>query len=330
MSKDKIYATLSDFDPLPVDWFFPKLIPYGMLTIMEGDPGVGKSFIAMNLAATVSTGGKLPNGERVDKNGVLYCSTEDDPNYTIRPRIDAMGGDANRIRIQENYSPFDDEWFSLLRREIREHKAGFVVMDPFYAYVPSTADMYKPNEIRPMLAKLSAIAADSGAAIVLIRHLRKSKSDKAIYQGIGSIDVTAAVRASVLVAPHPEDPDSGVMVQLKHSVAPKDGGWAFKLIPRGEDEIPEFKWTGRINLTADELFSADSGPTALDRALEFLAQELTTGPKNAADIQKKAEAKLIAPRTLDRAKKELGVKAAKKGSSWEWSLKGRQGRQNSE
>jgi RecA-family ATPase len=160
MSKDKIYATLSEFDPLPVDWFFPKLIPYGMLTVMEGDPGVGKSFIAMQLAATASTGGKLPNGERVEKSGVLYCSTEDDPSYTIRPRIDAMGGDPDRIRIQENYSPFGDEGFALLRREIREHKARFVVMDPFYAYVPSTSDMYKPNEIRPMLAKLSAIGSE--------------------------------------------------------------------------------------------------------------------------------------------------------------------------
>jgi hypothetical protein len=328
MSDDDVYATLSMFEALEVDWFFEPLIPYGMLTIMEGDPGIGKSFAAMNFAAVMSTGGTLPNGDRVEKKGALYCSAEDDPNYTIRPRIDAMRGDPKLIRVQEKYSPFNDDGLKMLRREIRKHPVGLVVIDPLPAYIPSDSNMYAPNEIRALLAQLSELAAESSAAFLIIRHLRKSKGDKAIYNGIGSIDVIGAARSAILVARHPDDADIGVLAHLKHNLSVKGDSWGYRLVTDESTAIPRFEWTGKVSLTADQLSNPDSGPSALDAAIDFLKQELSDGPKNAADVQKKAEKRVIASRTIDRAKKELNVKVDKKGNSWVWSLpKGRQGRQ---
>jgi hypothetical protein len=331
MSDDDVYATLSMFEPRKVEWLFEPLIPYGMLTVMEGDPGIGKSFAAMNFVALMSTGGNLPNGQRVKKKGALYCSAEDDLNYTIRPRIDAMEGDPKLIRVQEKYSPFDDDGLKLLRRETRKHPAGLVVIDPLPAYIPSDSNMYAPNEIRALLAQLSELAAETSAAFLIIRHLRKSKGDKAIYNGIGSIDVIGAARSAILVARHPDDPDIGVLAHLKHNLSVRGDSWGYRLVPDETTAIPNFEWTGKVNLSADQLTASDSGPSALDSAIDFLKQELSGGPIKATEIQKKAEARAIASRTIDRAKKELGVKVDKKGASWIWSLpKGRQGRQQSE
>src|SRR5215510_7562222 len=103
------FQTLSEVEPQEINWLWPPLIPFGMVTIMEGDPGVGKSYLAMHIAAQLSIGGSLPGVEKLKRGRVLYCSAEDDPAFTIRPRIDAMGGDPERIRFQAKYSAFDDK-----------------------------------------------------------------------------------------------------------------------------------------------------------------------------------------------------------------------------
>src|SRR4051794_6739662 len=103
------FQSLSEVEPEKINWLWHPLIPYGMLTIMEGDPGVGKSYLAMHIAAQISMGGSLPAVEDLERGHVLYCSAEDDPAFTIRPRIDAMGGDPKRIRFQARYSAFDDD-----------------------------------------------------------------------------------------------------------------------------------------------------------------------------------------------------------------------------
>jgi AAA domain len=322
MTDKEIFASLSDYEPLEIDWLWDRLIPTSMLTTMEGDPGLGKSFIAMKLAALCSTGGTLPNGQRLPRKGAIYLSTEDDPNFTIRPRIDAMGGDPKLIRVQSKYKPFDDEGLTFLRRELRTHPARLVVIDPLYGFVPSEADMYKPNEIRALLAQLSEIAAEYETALLAIRHVRKGKSDKAIQNGIGSMDVIAVARSALLVAPHPDDPKVSVLAHLKHNLSAKGDSWGYQLITDGDSTVPRLEWTGRVDLTADQLFSSASSPSALDSVIAFLKKELADGPQKASDIQKKANANAYASRTIDRAKKELDLDVKKKGSAWYWSLKG--------
>jgi len=208
------FTTLSDVEPEEIEWLWQPLIPRGMITIMEGDPGIGKSYLAMHIAAQVSSGGTLPGAERLKRGRVLYLSAEDDAAFTIRPRIDAMGGDPSRIRFQSRYSPFDDAGLTRLRREVNANGPHLIIIDPLYAYVPSSADMYKPDEIRALLLEIDEVAKLKNSAIVVIRHLTKGGRDKALYQGAGSIDVIGAARSALLVAVHPEDRELTVVAHL--------------------------------------------------------------------------------------------------------------------
>jgi len=321
MTEKEIFSPLSDYDPLDIDWFWDKLIPTSMLTTMEGDPGLGKSFIAMKLAALCSTGGTLPNGQRLPKAGAIYLSTEDDPNYTIRPRIDAMGGDPRRIRVQSKYKPFDDEGLRLLRQDLRAHPARLVVIDPLYGFVPSEADMYKPNEIRAFLAQLSEIAAEHETALLAIRHVRKGKSDKAIQNGIGSMDVIAVARSALLVAPHPDDPNISVLAHLKHNLSAKGDSWGYKLVTDGNSQVPKLEWTGKVDITADQLFSSGgSGQSAIESITASIKKKLADGPVKASVMLKSLEAEGHAERTITRAKKDMNLRVYKKEKVWFWSL----------
>lgn len=321
MSKDReVFGTLGDVKTAKIRWFWRPLIPYGMLTILEGDPGIGKSYLTMHLAALTTVGGTLPSGDKLRKGTVLLMSAEDDPAYTIRPRIEAMGGDPDRVRYMAEYSAFDDKGLRVLRAEVEKTGPALILIDPLYAYVPSGNDLYKPNEIRPLLTELSAVAASTDAALIVVRHLRKSKSDKAIYQGAGSIDVIGAARSAVLVAVHPEEPNVKVVAHLKHNLAPRGDSWMYRLVSASDEEIPLVQWAGKTALTVDDLGGPPTSQSAIDEGIEFLRNQLKDGPRPAKEVQGAAELAGHSPRTIDRAKKTIGVKAKKVKDQWIWSL----------
>jgi hypothetical protein len=263
----------------------------------------------MHIAAQVSIGGTLPGVPKLRKGRVLYISAEDDPAYTIRPRIDAMGGDPQRIRIQADYTALDDDGLEQLMDEIRRKPPDLIIIDPLFAYVPSNADMYRPNVIRALLSELKEAAEYDETAILLVRHLTKAKRDKAIYQGSGSMDVIGAARSAFLVAQHPDDPDLKIVAHVKHNISERGQSWVYELVKQTEDGLPILKWVGTSNLTIDDLMGQDDGDrkSALDQAIDLLREELKDGPKLVATIEMKAQAKGIAKRTLDRARKELAV-----------------------
>lgn len=319
--KKSPFCTLSDVEAATVEWLWEPLIPFGMVTIVEGDPGIGKSFLMMHLAALVSTGGKLPNGQRLDKGRVLIISAEDDAAYTVRPRIDAMGGDPERIRYLAEYSAFDDKGLAALRTEVLEHEPSLIIIDPLFAFVPSASDMYKPNEIRALLAQLAEVASEAEAAMIVVRHLRKSSATKAIYQGIGSIDVIGAARSALLVGIHPEDIDLRVVAHLKHNIAPRGDSWLYELDAKVEGQMPVLRWRGKSNLTVEDLLgAAPSNQSAVDAAMSFLREALKDGPKPAKEVSDKAGAAGHAERTIQRAKDAIGIKSKKHKDGWLWSL----------
>lgn len=315
------FIDLSEFKAKKIQWLFRPLIPYGMITVMEGDPGVGKSYLAMYLAATVSTGGTLPNGVRVTRGPVVYLSAEDDPAYTIRPRIEALGGDVSLIRVQADIMTLDDTGLAALFDEIALSAPDLIIIDPLFAYVSADKDMYRPNVIRQVLSRLRDIAEQGNTAVVLVRHLTKAKHEKAIYQGMGSMDVIGVARSAFLVTPHPEDKEKKLVLHIKHNISERGNSWVYALIPRGENEVPAFKWLGASDLTVDDLMS-DNGDrsSALETAAAFLRDQLDLGQQPAAFMQERAAAAGISKRTLDRARETLSVIAEKKRRGWFWSL----------
>lgn len=322
MTEKRTFALLSSVKAKSVEWLWEPLIPLGMITIMEGDPGEGKSFLAMHLASVVSNGGKLPDGTLVEQRSVVYVSAEDDAAYTIRPRVDAMGGDTQKIWIQQSDLSFDDDGFEKLISQLEEDDVGLVVVDPLVAYVPSKTDMHRSNSIRPMLGRLKEIAEDYGCSIILIRHLTKMKHDKAIHQGGGSVDLIGAARSAFLIATDPQDKNRRILAHVKHNVGPRSNSWAYQLHKAEGDEIPRLKWLGQSSLTVEDLTSNQSGAEQRPRAnaIDFLRNALRDGPRKASDLQAEAEEQGISPRTLARARKKLNIKSKQQRRVWYWSL----------
>ena len=322
MANQPTFITLSSVKAKKVDWFWPPLIPFGMITIMEGDPGEGKSFLAMNLTTLITKGAKLPNGTKLQRGNVLYLSSEDDAAYTIRPRIDAMGGDADRVRILGSILSFDESGLEELREELDESEPDVIVIDPIVAFIPEKSNTGASNQMRALLGKLNDIASEYGCAIILIRHLIKMRQEKAIYQGGGTVDFIAAARSAVRVAEHPSDPTLRVMAHMKHNIGPKGQSWLFKLVETSEDMPPKFEWVGPTSLTVEDLNGSTSnqGLKPMDAAKAFLLRELEGGPRKATEMIELADMDGITERTLKRAKPGLGVISIQKKSGWIWKL----------
>ena len=322
--KKESFIDLASVEAKEVNWLMPPLIPYGMITIMEGDPGVGKSYLAMHIAAQVSIGGSLPGVDKLKRGRVLYLSAEDDLAYTIRPRIDAMGGNPKRIRVQADYLSLDDNGLRELFSEVRKKPPSLIILDPLFAYVPSAQDMYRPNVIRSLLSQLREIAEYGDTAILVVRHLTKTKQDKAVYQGGGSMDVIGAARSAFLVAQHPEDPNWKIVAHVKHNIAPRGTSWVYELAQEVPEGVPILKWIGPSDLTVDDLmigFDGDRKP-ALDEAIDFLREELKDGPQAVAEVEARAEGRGISKRTIVRARKEADIKSKKTRRGWVLSLPG--------
>lgn len=220
-----------------MQWLWEPYIPFGKLTIIQGDPGEGKTTLALRLAAACSTGIPLPGMESMEPFNVIYQSAEDGMGDTIKPRLMDAGADLDRVlSIVE-----DKKQLSLLderiEKAIREHGARLMILDPIQGYIGSRVDINRANEIRTVLKSVSSVAERTGCAIVLIGHLNKASGSSSAYRGLGSIDFRAAARSVLLIGRLKNDPTVRVIVHDKSSLAPEGKSLAFGL---GDEE--GFRW----------------------------------------------------------------------------------------
>ena len=295
---------LSSVVPEDVSWLWHPYIPLGKVTLIEGDPGLGKSWLSCALATAISLGKGLPQTGPRDPGSVLLLSAEDGLGDTIRPRLDAMEADVSRISAVDGPVVFNDDGLLEIEAHVSQTKPSLIVVDPFVAYLGGKVDLHKANETRAVLKKLAALAERHRLALVLIRHLTKGGRDKSIYRGIGSIDITAACRSVLLVGADGQDPTRRGVVHIKSNLAPMGDSLGYAI------EEGRFTWTGASDLTAQQILSSDTNgnqASAKDEAITFLKQVLEHGPMASADIDKQARALGITPITLKRAKKEIGI-----------------------
>ena len=218
---------LSEVEPEQVEWLWPGRLPLGKLAVLDGDPGLGKSALTLDLAARVSAGLELPDGSRCGPAGVVLLSAEDGLEDTIRPRLDAAGADTERIvalsmigvgtRAERLVSLTQD--LDAIEAAIRRVGAALVVIDPLMAFLTGKTDSHKDQDIRRALAPLAALAERTGAAVLIVRHLNKSAGGNALYRGGGSIGIIGAARAGLVVAPDPEDPERRILAANKHNLS---------------------------------------------------------------------------------------------------------------
>ena len=336
-TRGPLLARLADVEPQEVRWLWPSRIPMGKITLIAGDPGLGKSFLTLDIASRVSTGAGWPDrpGERVEPRGVVLLSAEDDAADTIVPRLMAAGADLTRIEALQAVQVAGGKRaaFDLSRdvhhlREAVRRVAGceLVVVDPVSAYLGAT-DSHVNAEVRSCLAQLAAMAGDTGVAVVLVSHLNKGgESPRAIYRITGSLAFAAAARAVWAVTRDEADRTRRLMMPVKLNLAAADtNGLAYSLAPPLHGTVPCIAWEAAP--VAGDADDAMREPTAVDEAVAFLQEVLADGPMSSTDLRKEADERGIGWRTVNRAQRRAGVVAEQQRSGdgtriggWMWRL----------
>lgn len=309
---------MSEVELQEVKWLWKPYIPFGKLTIIQGDPGEGKTTFALRLAAACSSGKALPGMEATEPFRVIYQTAEDGLGDTIKPRLIEAGADEDMVlSIIEDSDPLSlsDE---RIEKAIVETGAKLMILDPIQGYIGESVDINRANEIRSVLKKVSAAADRTGCAIVLVGHLNKAKGASAQYRGLGSIDFRAAARSVLLVGRLRKEPNVRVIVHDKSSLAPEGKSLAFNL---GNEN--GFYWLdGYGEITADELLCGYAAETKTAMAEKLIRDMLEDGRERMAEeIFAVAKSKDISERTVNEAKRKIpNVKSRKVGKNWAWSI----------
>ena len=314
MAKLKI-LTMSDVEAEQVEWLWTPYIPLGKISIIQGDPGNGKTTMALAIAAAVTTGMALPDGRCTTHGNVIFQSAEDGLADTIKPRLEQLGADCDRVHIideEEQSLSLSDE---RIEQAIVKMGAKLFILDPLQAYLGG-ADMHSANGVRPLMKQLAAVAERTECAIVIIGHLNK-KGGKSQYRGLGSIDIYAAARSVLTVGKLDAGEHLRAIVHNKSNLAPPGVSQAFELDPHSG-----FCWCGEVDITIDELLSGrkQAPESQATKAKRLIESALAHGAVPANDIFKLAEEQGISAKTLNRAKETLGVISIKRQGRWFWEI----------
>ena len=295
---------MSDVELTPVDWLWKPYLPFGKLSVLQGNPGEGKTYFAMHLAAACTNGKLLPNMERMEPFNVIYQTAEDGLGDTVRPRLIEAGADLDRVLVIDDSDvqlTLSDE---RIEKAIIENNARLVIIDPIQAYLGADVDMNRANEVRPIFMRLGQVAQRTGCAILLIGHLNKAAGMQSLQRGLGSIDIAAAVRSVMFIGKLKHDPTMRILTHEKSSLAPPGLSLAFSLGDEGG-----FRWVGEYDITADEMLSGiePQRETKTQQAKDLICTLLAGGKQVLSeDIDKAALERGIPGRTVRDAKRELG------------------------
>lgn len=336
-----ISRRMSDVIAQPIAWLWPGRIARGKVTVIAGHPGLGKSQITAHMAAIVSKGGQWPDRQECEGGSVIMISAEDDAADTIRPRLEAARADLSRIHtldfvedengngnlIHRSFN-LDSDVGRLEALMLDMGDVRLVVIDPITAFLGGI-DSYKNADVRALLTPLADLAGRYGASIIGVSHLSKAGGQKALLRVSGSLAFVAAARAAYLVAADETEEGRRLLLPLKNNLGPDQTGFSFRFEEvelGGGITTSRIVWDGApVAMTADDVLSeSPSGDdrSALEEAKEFLAEMLDRGPVEGRVIYRQADDAGHAKRTVDRAKRELGIQSRKSSmtSPWRWEL----------
>ena len=323
---------LSEIQPKAVQWLWRSRIPLGKITIFDGDPGVGKSTILADLAARVSTGAAMPDGFAGMLGDVIIMTAEDDPDDTIRPRVEAAGADLTRVHvidIHEDLPSIVDATDEIIST-ILTHRARLFIVDPFATFVGSTTKTKSTQSTSQAMFRIKQAAGETGCSVILVRHLNKDvKNGKALYRGTDSIAIIGTARAGILAGTDPEDPERYVLAVTKANLAPKDQtkslGYRIVSAPGPAGETARIEWLGTVDWHPDEIIGVinPGKETARESAVEWLREQLQGGPMLSSEVEVAAKEAGHSTRTVRRAKEEAGVESVKRfDKRWQYQMKG--------
>lgn len=317
MKKELKLIQMSQVKVEDIKWVWYPYIPYGKITVVQGDPGEGKTTFVLALIALLTQGKPLPEEENgTEPINVIYQTAEDGLADTIKPRLLSVGADCERVLVideNEVELTLSDE---RLEQAIKKTDAKVIVLDPIQAYLGGNVDMHRANEIRPIMKRLALLAERTGCAVILIGHMNKMGGAKSAYRGLGSIDIRAAVRSVLVVGRVKDEPTLRIVAHDKSNLAPEGKSIAFEL-----DPDTGFHWKGYCETTVDELLCGNGSLLSKTAQAEKLLKDLLSeGEMLSEEITSQAKELDISNRTLKIAKQNIGVKSFRKGDKWYSSL----------
>ncbi len=309
-----------------IDWLLYPFIPFGKVTIVQGDPGEGKTTMVLQIIAKLTKGeAVLPSDSdesdleektmALEPVNVIYQTAEDGLGDTIKPRLLSAGADCSRVMVIDDNDQALTMMDARLEEAIIKTNARLVVLDPIQGFLGTAVDMHRANEIRPLMKRVAVLAEKYHCAIILIGHMNKNSNGKSSYRGLGSIDFQAAARSVLIVGRIKDEPEIRVVCHVKSSLAPEGKSIAFRL-----DKDTGFEWIGEYDISADDLLSGDNRGQKIHAAKEFLKEILASGSVAQTKVAEEAESRRIKKKTLWNAKKELEIDSVKIGNKWFWML----------
>ena len=309
-----------------IDCLLYPFIPFGKVTIVQGDPGEGKTTMVLQIIAKLTKGeAVLPSDSdesdleektmALEPVNVIYQTAEDGLGDTIKPRLLSAGADCSRVMVIDDNAQALTMMDARLEEAIIKTKARLVVLDPIQGFLGTAVDMHRANEIRPLMKRVAVLAEKYHCAIILIGHMNKNSNGKSSYRGLGSIDFQATARSVLIVGRIKDEPEIRVVCHVKSSLAPEGKSIAFRL-----DKDIGFEWIGEYDISADDLLSGDNRGQKIHAAKEFLKEILASGSVAQTKVAEEAESRRIKKKTLWNAKKELEIDSVKIGNQWFWML----------
>lgn len=311
----KLYSSVAESS---VDWLWYPYIPFGKVTLLQGDPGCGKSTLMMSVIAAVSTGSTSPDGRRLRKPmHVIYQCSEDSASDTIKPRLAAAGADCSNVAFLDE----ETDWLTLsddrIRRAVADFNAKLLVIDPVQAYL-GDADISNISGMRKVLRQLGTWAALYDCAVVLIGHLNKKQGAKDLYRSIGSIDLIASARSVIQIEASSEEPGVLLLRHIKSSLSSRGRDLYFTI-----NEHHRIEWLDRESVSESSAGPEETVSPHMSKqsqAAELLKIMLADGPIKASEVQSFFKRENISEKTILLTKKNLGIQSVRRDGAWYWQL----------